>query len=58
MADKSLADLAEKMKDIDRWFEQGIDTPGLTLIKVTAERLHYWDGYDEGELELAQRADA
>lgn len=45
-------------KDLDRWFEQGIDTPGLTLIKVTAERLHYWDGYDEGELRLAQRADA
>jgi general stress protein 26 len=47
-------------KDLDRWFEQGIDTPGLTLIKVAAERLHYWDGYDEGELELepAQRAEA
>ena len=29
-------------KDLDRWFEQGIDTPGLTLIKVAAERLHYW----------------
>jgi general stress protein 26 len=37
-------------KDLDRWFERGLDTPGLTLIKVTAERLHYWDGYDEGEI--------
>ena len=45
-------------KDLDRWFKQGIDTPGLTLIKVAAERLHYWDGYDEGELRLAERADA
>ena len=45
-------------KDLDRWFKDGIDTPGLTLIKVSAERLHYWDGADEGELELAQRADA
>ena len=45
-------------KDLDRWFEQGIDTPGLTLVKVHAERLHYWDGYDEGELRLAERADA
>lgn len=45
-------------KDLDRWFKQGIDTPGLTLIKVSAERLHYWDGYDEGELRLAERADA
>lgn len=45
-------------KDLDRWFEQGIDTPGLALIKVTAERLHYWDGYEEGELKLAERAEA
>ena len=37
-------------KDLDAWFSQGIDTPGLTMIKVHAERLHYWDGYDEGEL--------
>jgi general stress protein 26 len=39
-------------KDLDRWFEGGIDTPGLTLIHVAAERLHYWNGYDEGELRL------
>ena len=36
--------------DLDRWFEQGIDTPGLVLIKVAATRVHYWDGEDEGEL--------
>jgi len=40
-------------KDLDAWFKQGIDTPGLTLVRVEAERLHYWDGYDEGELELS-----
>ncbi|WP_116125646.1 pyridoxamine 5'-phosphate oxidase family protein [Lewinella sp. IMCC34183] len=38
------------VKDLERWFEQGIDTPGLVLIKVRAERIHYWDGEDEGEL--------
>ena len=43
---------------LDRWFEQGIDTPGLVLIKVHAERLHYWNGMDEGELNLGQRAGA
>lgn len=37
-------------KDLDRWFPQGIDTPGLTLIKVHAGRVHYWDGGDEGEV--------
>ena len=40
-------------KDLEAWFKQGIDTPGLTLIKVHAERVHYWDGYDEGELDLS-----
>ena len=44
-------------KDLDAWFEKGVDTPGLVMIKVAAERLHYWDGYDEGELDLAS-ADA
>ena len=39
-------------KDLDAWFKEGIDTPGLTLIKVNATRLHYWDGYDEAEIPL------
>ena len=38
--------------DLDRWFEQGVDTPGLVLIKVHAARVHYWAGEDEGELVL------
>lgn len=44
-------------KGLDGWFERGIDTPGLVLIKVHAERLHYWDGKEEGELAL-EAADA
>lgn len=39
-------------KDLDRWFAAGIDTPGLVMIKVRAERVHYWDGEDQGELVL------
>lgn len=39
-------------KDLETWFKDGVDTPGLVLIKVKAERLHYWDGMDEGELSL------
>jgi len=39
-------------KDLDRWFEQGVDSPGLVLIKVTAKRVHYWDGEDSGEVKL------
>ncbi|MBA2466828.1 MAG: pyridoxamine 5'-phosphate oxidase family protein [Sphingomonas sp.] len=45
-------------RDLDRWFEQGIDTPGLTLIRVNAERLHVWDGYEEAEIPLGSRSDA
>ena len=39
-------------KDLDRWFEQGVDTPGLVLIKVRGTRAHYWDGEDQGEIVL------
>lgn len=45
-------------RDLDLWFKDGIDTPGLVLIKVHATRIHYWDGMDEGEIALSstQRA--
>jgi len=39
-------------EDIDEWFEQGTDTPGLAMIKVEARRAQYWDGEDEGEVIL------
>jgi len=39
-------------KDLDRWFEQGVDTPGLVLIEIAAKRIHYWDGEEEGEVKL------
>ncbi|MBV9528283.1 pyridoxamine 5'-phosphate oxidase family protein [Sphingomonas sp.] len=39
-------------KGLDRWFKDGVDTPGLVLIKVHAGKLHYWDGEEEGEVSL------
>ena len=39
-------------KELDYWFEQGIDTPGIVLIKVHARRIHYWSGKDEGEVKV------
>lgn len=38
--------------DLDVWFEKGVDTPGLVLIKVRATRIKYWDGREEGEVTL------
>jgi general stress protein 26 len=38
--------------DLERWFKDGVDTPGLVLIKVHASRIHYWDGEDEGEIQV------
>ena len=43
---------AHRTEGLDRWFKQGVDTPGLVLIKVRATRIHYWDGGDEGEVKL------
>jgi general stress protein 26 len=39
-------------KDLERWWPDGLDTPGLLLIKVHADRVHYWDGEDEGEVKF------
>lgn len=41
-------------KGLEMWFKDGVDTPGLVLIKVNGERAHYWDGMDEGEIVLKQ----
>ena len=37
---------------LGRWFAQGIDTPGLVLVRVTAKRIKYWQGEDQGEVML------
>ena len=38
--------------DLDKWFEDGIDTPGLTMIHINGEHMHYWQGRSEGEIRL------
>jgi general stress protein 26 len=38
--------------DLDEWFEQGVDTPNIVLIKVHAKRIKYWDGMEQGEVKI------
>jgi general stress protein 26 len=40
--------------DLERWFQQGIDTPGMVMIRVVASRIHYWDGAKQGDITLEQ----
>ncbi|MGO6817247.1 pyridoxamine 5'-phosphate oxidase family protein [Rhizobium leguminosarum] len=38
--------------DLERWFPEGVDTPGIVLIKVSASSIRYWDGEENGEIVL------
>lgn len=38
--------------DLDRWFTDGIDTAGVVMIAVKAQRIHHWRGEEEGEITL------
>jgi general stress protein 26 len=40
---------AHWVPDLDHWFPQGIDTPGVVLVKVRAARIKYWQGEENGE---------
>ena len=56
---KDKAEFAEHwIKDLEAWFKKGIETPGLTLIRVEAKRLHYWNGFDERDLRLDSKEPA
>ena len=37
---------------LQMWFKKGFDTPGLILIAVKAEQIHYWDHYKEGDIDI------
>ena len=38
--------------ELDKWFEDGVDTPGIVMIHVKAARVEYWQGRDGGEVSL------
>jgi general stress protein 26 len=39
-------------KDLEIWFEDGLDTKGIIMIEVKAKHLKYWQGSEEGELDV------
>jgi general stress protein 26 len=39
-------------KDLEVWFKDGIDTPGITMIHVEAKKIKYWEDMEEGEVQL------
>lgn len=42
--------LQEKWVDgLEQWFPEGIDTPGICLLKVSAKRVTFWHKDEEGE---------
>ena len=45
---------AHWVPDLDAWFDNGADTPGLVLIQVAAERVKYWRGEESGEWRAAR----
>lgn len=43
---------AHWVDSLERWFPDGIETPGMIMLKVRAGHIHYWDGEDGGEVAL------
>jgi general stress protein 26 len=38
--------------DLDKWFDNGVNTAGIVLIKVKAKRVTYWKGREETEVDV------
>lgn len=40
------------IEDLERWFKDGPESEDVVLIKVTPDIVAYWNGDDDGEIEL------
>jgi len=40
------------LDELKQWFKEGIETPGITLIHVKANRIKFWHNEEEGEVIL------
>ena len=38
--------------DLEAWFQQGVDTPGLAMIHVHADSVKYWQGQENGVVKV------
>lgn len=38
--------------NLDQWFEDGVNTKGVVMIKVSAKRIDFWDGEENGEVKV------
>ena len=37
---------------LNQWFEQGLDTPGVVMIIVKANKIKYWQKMDQGTVKV------
>ncbi|RYD53032.1 MAG: pyridoxamine 5'-phosphate oxidase [Sphingobacteriales bacterium] len=37
------------VEELNRWFPQGLETPDICMVKVTANRVRFWDQEGDGE---------
>jgi general stress protein 26 len=37
------------MDELSMWFPQGLDTPGICMLKVSASRVRFWQNEESGE---------
>ena len=50
---RSKAKMAEHwLPELKRWFDKGIDTPGIVMIHVKGNRIKYWQQKDQGEIKV------
>jgi general stress protein 26 len=38
--------------ELDKWFENGINSPNIVMIKVKADQIKFWDGNKNGRVSL------
>ena len=40
------------LDELEKWFEDGVNTPGIIMIHVKAENIKFWQKEEQGEIKL------